>query len=513
MANTENEENGKISIEKRLRFRTPVRRLTRQRSGFTVGGETTGSECKIKKSARMNISKKDYKIKFTRDNIIVKPIFLKNQGFLAFGGYINPEKDLSMVVTLKTMIEGVEETETSKIDAVKGNWNKFGILHLLSISKAQKIDNVEATINFISSEASIGKFDMFGFEIGAIEYKYFLENDIEIIFNEKLGIYLPEIFYFKQDDLGLIPQTIKNFDEGQPLVIKSCNRCSRFLAIDALNERNTLSFSNHCVKRVPCSHIAFSSYSIVESDYSKIPPLLTKLNNDGKIQMYYGFQLECKSCKKFFVNAPLNPLRNSTQHREDSLRRRAIEVLVDTLLNREWIYHKFRLEKRKEFDKHIWEKFGKKCFKCNKKLKNEREMDLDHTMPLASFWPLDETATCLCNRCNSLKSDKFPIEFYSNKELDELTKVTGINIRILKSKKINLEVVEKLIERIEWFFDDFLNNKDYQKIRNGKRTSDLIYKAIMKQLRTFYKNDIDLVEIYKKKLGRNPYTRVRKVFC
>lgn len=495
-----------MSDEKRLRFRTPIRRQTRQRSGFTVGGKATGSECKIKKSACLNIPKKDYTIKFTKKDIIVKPIFLKYQGFLAFGGYINPEKNLSIIITLKTIIEGVEETETDKIDLVKENWNKFGIVHLISIPKAQKIDKVEATIDIVSSETSIGKIDLFGFEIGAIDYKYFLENDVETIFNEKLNIYLPEIFYFKQDNLVLISEAIKNFDEGQPLVIKSCNRCSRFLVIDVLNERNTLSFSNHCVKRVPCSHTAFSYYSIVESDYSQIPSLLNKLNNNGKIQMYHGFQLECKSCKKFFVNAPLNPLRNSTQHREDSLRRRAVEVLVDTLLDREWIYHKFRLEKRKEFDKHIWEKFGKKCFKCNKKLKNEREMDLDHSMPLASFWPLDETATCLCKGCNSLKSDKFPIEFYSNKELIELSKITGIDISTLKSKNINVEVVNKLIEKIKWFFDDFLNNKDYQKIRGGKRTSDLIYKAVMKQLRTFYKKDIDLVEIYKKKTGKPPST-------
>jgi hypothetical protein len=495
-----------MNDEKRLRFRTPIRRKTRQRSGFNVGGETTGSECKIKKSARINVSKNNHNIIFTKNNIIVKPIFLKNQGLIAFGGYINPEKNLSVKITLKTVIKGIEETETSELELEKEKWNKFGIIHLISTTKAQKIDKVEATINIISSVGSIGKMDLFGFDIGAIEYKYFLENDVETIFNEKLTIYLPEIFYFKQDNLNLISDALKKFDEGQPLVIKSCNRCSRFLVIDAINERNTLSFSNHCVKRAPCSHTAFSSYPIVESDYNQIPTFLTKLNSNGKIQMYYGFQLECKSCKKFFVNAPLNPLRNSTQHREDSLRRRAIEVLVDTLLDREWIYHRFRLEQRKEFDKHIWEKFGRKCFKCNKKLENEREMDLDHTMPLASFWPLDETATCLCKRCNSLKSDKFPIEFYSNKELIELSKITGVEIGTLKSKKMNVEVIKKLIEKIEWFFDDFLNNENYQKIRGGKRTSDLIYKAIMKQLRTFYKKDIDLVEIYKKKMGKNPST-------
>jgi len=375
-----------------------------------------------------------------------------------------------------------------------------------SIIKNTKISLLKANLKIISN-SSIGKINLFGFNMGSIEHDYFLKEDVKDIFYEKLSIYIPEISYEKFDKSLLIkPMGKIQLSQGEPIIIKSCNRCSRFLPIDVLNERNTLSFSNHCVKKVPCTHNAFSTYAVLNSDYKKPPSEILHLIVNDKVKLYNGFQLECKPCKKFFVNAPLNPLRNSTQHREDSLRRRAIEVLVDTLLDREWIYHKFRLEKRKEFDKHVWEKFGRKCFKCGKKLENEREMDLDHTMPLASFWPLDETATCLCKKCNSLKSDKFPIEFYSNKELIELSKITGIDIITLKSKKINVEVVTKLIEKIKWFFDDFLNNKEYQKIRGGKGTSDLIYKAIMKQLRTFYKSDIDLVEMYKIKTGKNPST-------
>src|SRR3989344_27505 len=495
-------------------FKSPKRRLTRQRSGFSVGGKTSGSECKIISSARIEVKQKLFVLRFKREQLNPNLLFLKDLGIVGFGGYIFPKNNLNFKIKIKLKIDDIEESQEKEYTLSASLWNKIGINLDMEINKDSKITDIEGVLEISSNNSHIGELDFFGFNLDIVNYPYFKENYLEKVFNEKLEIYLPEIFYFNFDKPFLVAPdlSLEKFSKGEPIVLKSCNRCSRFLPIDSKKERNTLSFSNHCFKRVPCTHNAFSKYTILDTSEELKKEFKGNIEND-KLKMYYGFQLECKSCKKFFVNSPLNPLRNSTQHREDSLRRRAIEILVDTLLNREWIYHKFRLEKRKEFDKHIWEKFGKKCFKCNKKLKNEREMDLDHTMPLASFWPLDETATCLCNRCNSLKSDKFPIEFYSNKELDELTKVTGINIRILKSKKINLEVVEKLIEKIEWFFDDFLNNKDYQKIRNGKRTSDLIYKAIMKQLRTFYKNDIDLVEIYKKKLGRNPYTRVRKVFC
>ena len=140
---------------------------------------------------------------------------------------------------------------------------------------------------------------------------------------------------------------------GCAIVAKSCNRCSRFLPIDIENERNTLAYSNHCVSRAPCEHSAFSRYLVVSSEANSV----AKYQHGNKIHSYYGHQLECKVCKKFFVNAPLNPLRNSTQHREDSLRRRAFEVLVSELLGRDWIYHKHRLESGSEFDVFIWEKF------------------------------------------------------------------------------------------------------------------------------------------------------------
>jgi 5-methylcytosine-specific restriction endonuclease McrA len=93
---------------------------------------------------------------------------------------------------------------------------------------------------------------------------------------------------------------------------------------------------------------------------------------------------------------------------------------VRKLLGKDWVYHRFRQERDEEFDMHIWEKFGKRCFKCGKELQSPSEMDLDHTMPLAALWPLDEYATCLCSNCNSRKSDHYPVDFYTSDELRAL---------------------------------------------------------------------------------------------
>ncbi len=487
-------------------FKSPKRRLTRQRSGFSVGGKTAGSECKIVYSARIKVNQKLFILRFKRKQLNPNLLFLKDLGIIGFGGYIFPKNNLNFKIKIKLKIDGVEESKEKEETLSAFLWNKIGINFNMEINKDSKITDVEGILEISSNNFNIGELNFFGFNLDVINYPYFKENDLEKVFNEKLEIYLPEIFYFDFDKPFLVVPdlSLKNFSKGEPIVLKSCNRCSRFLPVDLRKERNTLSFSNHCFKRVPCTHNAFSRYAILDTS-DELKKKFKDNIKDDRLKMYYGFQLECKSCKKFFVNSPLNPLRNSTQHREDSLRRRAIEILVDTLLGKDWIYHKFRIENKKEFDDFIWKKFNKMCFKCKKKLMKPNDMDLDHTMPLSAFWSLDESATCLCNKCNSLKSDKFPIEFYNEKELLELSKITGLDIKFLKSKTPNIEVIKLLEDKIIWFFDEFLKNKDYQKIRNNKRTSDLIFNAIDKQIKRVYP-DMDLVEVYKKKIGKNPTT-------
>jgi 5-methylcytosine-specific restriction endonuclease McrA len=271
------------------------------------------------------------------------------------------------------------------------------------------------------------------------------------------------------------------------------------------------SFGNHCVSRAPCDHSTFGSQTVIEedSDLNDIPPELEEvLEGEGGslvVDLYYGYQLECKACKKFYVNAALNPMRNSTQHREDALRRRAIEVLVRKLLDDDWIYHRFRQERDEECDKFIWERFSKECFKCGKDLPSPSEMHLDHTMPLAALWPLDEHATCLCSDCNSKKSDQFPVDFYTPEELRALSEVTGQDLEMLKRRTINREAVRNLQRRIVWFFDEFLSADDYQKDRDGKIVADLVVRAIQDRIDEAGMN-LDLVNEYRQQTGRMPDT-------
>jgi hypothetical protein len=287
--------------------------------------------------------------------------------------------------------------------------------------------------------------------------------------------------------------------EGDLFVLKSCNRCGRFSPINYFDELNTLAYSLHCKKNAPCKHATFHLYTIQNVEELSEKDLNSFELENGKINSYHGHQLECKACKKFFVNAPLNPQRNPQQFKEDGLRRRAIEVLVNELLNTNLIHFEYEKRTKKEFSEHIWKKFNCRCFKCKIQIALD-EMHLDHTMPLAYLYRLDETATCLCAQHNSQKSDHFPVDYYTETELGKLGKITGISKEVLHSRTVNPQVLQLLIEHVVWFYDDFLMRDDYQKVRDGIKTSDKINDSLKRVIA----GKVDLAEEYRKIIGDYP---------
>ena len=79
------------------------------------------------------------------------------------------------------------------------------------------------------------------------------------------------------------------------------------------------------------------------------------------------------------------------------------------------------------------------------------------------------------------------------------------SVQELSQKMINQKVVKKLKERIEWFFDEFLMNKEYQKIRDGKKTSDQIFNSVQKVILASGLN-IDLLSEYYIKTKKYPHS-------
>lgn len=529
-------------------FRPPKRRATRQRSGYTVSGEKTGSEAKIVHTCAYNVQSPHLILSFDNRIVDLVPQFTEKIGMAAIGGYIKAEESAKISYAIK-VVDPITETvltENAKIKELpQGSWSKFGIHVQFDNPSHYETVLLEGTIRLNATHTEfLEKIHFLGINLDLVtEYESssvlvnFGEN-VKEDFGKKTDLSSPELYYWNHEQSFAIEpvvvegQVVATSSAGDQLVLKACNRCARFLPINLLDERKQLGFNNHCARRAPCTHKNFSRFALQNSaDIDRIEPeLQDKINEEsGLIIVYYGFQLECRACKKLRVNAPLNPLRNAAQRREDGLRRRAFEQLVGKLLEIDWIFYKFRrsghleefdtyiseksdtyILEDLEFDTYIWNKFGRECFACGKSLPTEKDMDLDHTLPLAYLWPLDETATCLCGTCNASKSDKFPFEFESYREtgkLERLAELTGIdkNRLLLEKKEINMAAVEELKNRIEWFFDDFLSESDYQKIREGKKASDLIVASIQRVLDEC-NTSLNLVQAYQEKTGKFPET-------
>jgi len=505
-------------------LRTYQRRGVTRQSGFHTCEETTGGECLVKRAQAYRTQDPTTSFVFRTNNIELVELFDSGNGLLVFGGYIYTNKPIRISFKMTYRIgkhhfeHQREFTEPMDING----WTNIGFHKEVKIEYESDIES-PITVYFVIVEMLVTCdpdtiLEFISFDVGAITKPEFIGDALKVSFNQKTTMHIPYLYYLDGDkpleatllyagkalksgttldDASISPSIA--LKQGRIVVLKSCNRCGRFLPINISNELNTLSYSLHCKKRAPCVHSTFRAYTIQNaSELNDDDKNELKIEN-GKVVTYYGHQLECKACKKFFVNAPLNPQRNPQQFKEDGLRRRAIEVLVNNLLERNLVHFEFESRTKKEFSEYIWNKFDCKCFKCGKELPLD-EMHLDHTMPLAYLYRLDETATCLCGTHNAQKSDHFPVEYYTSDELVKLSKITGLPMDLLTYQGINQTVLNLLIDKIVWFYDSFLMETDYQKIRDGILTADKINDSLKRVI----SGKADLAEEYRRCTGRYP---------
>lgn len=341
------------------------------------------------------------------------------------------------------------------------SWNKAG-----SMWAAEDASPVEVTLLITAKDK--GSVTLYAPMCGLVQHKHLDGARPKLMRN--MYQFAPEALFISEEGAGEV--TIEAAEDAsstdQPLILKSCNRCGRYLPVNVPAERDQLSFSNHCVAehRRPCKHATFGRLRNVE-DAKEV------------LQLDYGYQLECRFCKKFEVNAAHNPQRTSAQMKEDGARRRAFELLLAALYGGT-PQLRYRHEKGTELADDVWKRFGCACFNCGTKLPTPRDMHLDHTRPLALLWPLDGTATALCGSCNSEKRDRAPSDFYTPAKLASLAKITGIPPDDLAKTHPNEEALGLLLRHLDWFFDEFLLRDEMTKERDGKIAGELVVKALQK---------------------------------
>ena len=425
------------------------RRTTTRKSGYKTHPETTGGEF------RTVCIESTFLKKGRSKEISVRLPQQSKREFVGFGGLFSSN------VAIKVEVVGDIPGRFLLKAYLYPNWSKIGSMWLSERRTS------EAIIRFTALEDThLATYDFRG---GIVGHRHYEDARPELFGN--MYQFAPEALFITTD--GELNESPADYHVAEApdftLYLKSCNRCARYLPINVQDERATLSYSNHCVAahRRPCSHKGFG--------------LLTNRETGATLKLDYGFQLECRFCKKFEVNAALNPMRTAAQMKEDAARRRAFELLLMELFG-ESSQLRYRHEHGRELTDDIFEKFGRKCFKCGDPFGTANEMDLDHTRPLALLWPLDGTATALCGDCNSEKRDRSPVDFYTPEELRELAKITGIPIDELRRPTPNMAALKCLHKRLDWFFDKFLRRSEMLEERDGKVTGELLVKALQKVL-------------------------------
>lgn len=441
------------------------RRAMTRSSGFTVHDETSGGEFRRENASIITLQP---------GNTVTVSFLISDHScgsLIGYGAWFWHSEHITY-----SLIGGPKKRTLTEYGST--SWNKAG-----SMWSAQDASPVD--IKLIFSANSNATIALYLPQCGVIKHKHLDSARPELMRN--MYQFSPEALFISDKGIVRISLDRHQDDSGQfkDLILKSCNRCGRYLPVNIPLERDQLSFSNHCVAehRRPCKHATFGR--------------LRNIHDDTEIlKLEYGFQLECRYCKKFEVNAAHNPQRTSAQMKEDGARRRAFELLLAELYNGT-PQLRYRHEKGSELANDVWHKFNCACFKCGTKLPRPRDMHLDHTRPLALLWPLDGTATALCGSCNSEKRDRAPSEFYTPAKLEELSTITGIPLADLNNTYPNEEAIELLMENLDWFFEYFLQRPEMTKERDGKIAGELVLKALDKVLaRSSVRRAISLQALY-----------------
>lgn len=427
------------------------RRPTTRRSGFKAHEDTSGGEFKVLKIPTVPIG--------PGAPVVVSFLLPSHsvESLLAFGGWFACDVPVQVIVA--------DGPSSQTLTAYPWpSWNKVGSMWSAG-------DGPQDAVRVTFTATRTGRIALHEFACGIVNHRHL--DDARDVLLRNMYQFSPEAHFFSTP--GKVSQTVGGraaTSDGTrvvELIIKSCNRCARFLPVNIPHERNHLSFSNHCVAdhRRPCRHNGFG--------------VLRNVDTDEQLELDYGFQLECRFCKKFEVNAAHNPKRTTAQMKEDAARRRGFELLIEALSGGT-PQLRYRHETGRELADDVLARSKGRCFNCKKPFEKGRGWHLDHTRPLALLWPLDGTATALCGDCNSEKRDRAPVDFYAEDRLEELAKMTGIPLSELRNPQPNMTVIDALLKRLDWFFDKFLTTADMTREHDGKIAGELVVKALQKVL-------------------------------
>lgn len=340
------------------------------------------------------------KVQFFRN---VGPDDLPNR-FVGAGGFLAAERPTTVRLILVT------DCEASRWDFQIGtNWTRVGFAVERSLDAGEQVALI---IEWEGAEW----IDVWGLDANTVVLPQNGPVIEDVSFFNSSHI-VPEILYLDHDnaiemDIDAHASTRFQMDAGNLIHVKKCSYCQRHLPLDPM-VLGALSFHKHNAKKT-------------------------------------FHQNECRACKKWRINDTFNPRRTPDQLHESSVITRERKIL----LREPEILQEIKQRTGAGLRSQVWNRFNRACFVCKAPVELN-EFQLDHTRPLAYLWPIDEYATCLCAEHNNLKKDRFPIDFYTSRQLVELSHITGLSLQELSKKSINESELQRIINNIEVFAQEW----------------------------------------------------------
>lgn len=321
-----------------------------------------------------------------------------NSNLVGFGGFFRPNQQAMMRVRLT---DG--QVTEDRLYSLRLNWNRIGLLI--------ETDVRNATVTMTFDKAI--ELSFWGVGLARLNLPDAVSNAHPTSEQLSQTHLAPETFYLPHDsaitaEIDAEQSSPFTLGKGERITLKKCSYCQRQLPVDPQN-LGALSFGKHNAKRTL-------------------------------------HQNECRVCKKWHINNQLNPIRSTDQLHESSVITRERKVF----LREPVILQQIKQRTGSGLKSQIWQRFGKKCFYCNKPLKLA-EVQLDHTRPLAYLWPIDEHATCLCADHNNQKKEKFPVAFYSDEQLRRLSALSGLPYAELIKRELNQAELGRILADLPTF--------------------------------------------------------------
>jgi hypothetical protein len=323
-----------------------------------------------------------------------------NTPYVAFGGYVSPSDAIDLQVELESD-DGASHSSTALLPP---EWTRVG-----AVIEAPDATHARVSLSW-PAEATL---DVWGLAIDPVDLPGGVAEIVKSVGTLRQMHLVPETFYLPHEsavalDIDEAASGGLIVSPGREISLKKCSYCGRQLPLD-MARLGLLAFHKHNAKRT-------------------------------------RHQNECRACKAWRINSHFNPLRTNDQHHESSTITRERKLL----LREPEILQALKDRSGAGLKSQIWEHFERRCFKCDAELELS-EVQLDHTRPLAYLWPIDEHATCLCAVCNNAKKEKFPVEFYNDAELVQLSRLTGLSLEELKTKSLNETELNRILADLPGF--------------------------------------------------------------